>query len=394
MRSIITKRFNSTTALKKTALHDLHVELGAKMVPFAGYSMPLLYDGQTHIESHLWTRSNAGLFDVSHMLQSRLSGKEAMDFLHRVTPTEYKGLQSNNGTLSVLLNSTGGIVDDTMITKINDEEFYIVTNAGCVERDLEFIKEQLETSGYNCSWDVIQGRSLLALQGPEAHKVLQPLLREGQPLKELYFGQRRPFELANNVTIDVARSGYTGEDGFEISVPNENALEFAQQLLDNNITKPIGLAARDSLRLEAGMCLYGNELNESITPVEAALSWLISKPRRNVSEDSIKFNGYEKIMDQVNNKTHDKLRISFKYTGKGPAARTGSKIFLPDKTTEVGVVTSGSASPSLNNLNIGQGYVTKGQHKSGTELLVQVRNKFFPIVLSKSPLVPSHYYRP
>lgn len=391
-----TKRFNSNQAasnLKKTALYDLHVELGGTMVPFAGYAMPVLYRGQTHIESHNWTRASAGLFDVSHMLQSRLSGKGATQFLHKVTPTDFADLSKGNGTLSVLLNEKGGIVDDTLVTKQGEDDFYVVTNAGCIDRDLEFLLDEIKSFTDGCSWDVIQGRSLLALQGPKAHEVLERLLNKGETLKDLYFGQRRAHKLFNGVEIDVARSGYTGEDGFEISLLNENAADFARLLVDNDLTKPIGLAARDSLRLEAGMCLYGHELDETITPVEAALNWVISKSRRNVNGTAQTFNGYDKIMDQLNNKTHEKLRIGFKYTKKGPAARTGSKIFLPDAKTEIGTVTSGSASPSLGNINIGQGYVEKGYHKKGAKLLVQVRNKFFPIELAKLPLVPTHYYK-
>lgn len=363
------------------------------MVPFAGYSMPVLYRGQTHIESHNWTRTNAGLFDVSHMLQSRLSGKEATDFLHTVTPTDFKQLPEGSGTLSVLLNKRGGIVDDTLITKQGENDFYVVTNAGCIDRDTEFLRGEIESFSGDCQWDPIKGKSLLALQGPKAHEVLQTLLREGQTLQTLLFGQRRTFELYNGTSIDVARSGYTGEDGFEISLPNDNAVNFAQLLLDNQITKPIGLAARDSLRLEAGMCLYGNELNEDTTPVEAALKWVVSKSRRNVPDNAIKFNGYAQIMDQFTANSNEKVRVGFKYSGKGPAARTGVKIFLPDKKTEVGTVTSGSASPTLGNINIGQAYVSKPYRKSGTELVVQVRNKFFPIELAKMPLVPTHYYK-
>lgn len=393
---VISKRFNSSQAasnLKKTALYDLHVELGGTMVPFAGYSMPVLYRGQTHIESHNWTRSNAGLFDVSHMLQSRLNGAGATKFLHKVTPTDFQQLPSGSGTLSVLLNDQGGIVDDTLITKQAEDDFYVVTNAGCIERDLEFLGQEIKAVSADCEWNVITGKALLALQGPKAHEVLEPLLRSDQTVKNLYFGQRRSFELFNGISIDVARSGYTGEDGFEVSISNDKAVEFAQLLLDNQYTKPIGLAARDSLRLEAGMCLYGHELNEQTSPVEAALKWVISKSRRNVADSAVKFNGYAKIMEQLNSNSYSKVRIGFKYLKKGPAARTDMKIFLPDGETEVGVVTSGSASPTLGNINIGQGYVSKDHRKSGTQLLVQVRNKHFPIELVKMPLVATHYYK-
>ncbi|CAH02226.1 glycine decarboxylase subunit T [Kluyveromyces lactis] len=388
------RRFNSSSpgsaALKKTALYDLHVSLGGTMVPFAGYSMPVLYKGATHIESHQWTREHAGLFDVSHMLQSTLKGPKSIEFLHKVTPTDFKALEPKNGTLSVLLNENGGIVDDTLITKINDEEFYIVTNAGCIERDTEFLKDELSKISEGVSWETLKDRSLLALQGPQARYALAKLVKHGD-LKTLYFGQRDDFELTENISAQVARSGYTGEDGFEISVLNKDAALLAQLLLDQPEVKPIGLAARDSLRLEAGMCLYGHELSESITPVEAALNWVISKSRRDGSLG--KFNGFDNIIAQIKDKSYDKVRVGFKYQGKGPAARQDTPI-LNDSDEQVGVVTSGSASPSLDGINIGQAYVKKGLHKKGTQLKVQVRKKTYPIEIVKMPLVPTHYYRP
>lgn len=393
MFRLVNKRsYSSHEALKRTALHDLHVELGGNMVPFAGYSMPVVYKDQSHIESHRWTRAHTGLFDVSHMLQSKLNGAGATKFLHKVTPTDFEKLSPGTGQLSVLLNKQGGIVDDTLITKQAPNDFYVVTNAACAERDSQFLLDELKSSP-DTDWLPIKGRSLLALQGPEAYQVLQPLLAAEQTLKDLYFGERRSYKLFNGAFVDVARSGYTGEDGFEISVADADAVDFARSLLDNENTKPIGLASRDSLRLEAGLCLYGNELNETTTPVEAALSWVVSKSRRNATQEGEKFNGYDKIIDQLTNKSHKELRVGFRYLGKGPAARTGAKIFLSDRETEVGRVTSGSASPSLDNINIGQGYVLKPHNKRGTQLLVQVRNKFFPIELVKMPLVPSHYYK-
>lgn len=362
------------------------------MVPFAGYAMPVLYKGQTHIESHNWTRQHAGLFDVSHMLQSTLKGPNSMDFLHKITPTDFKALNINTGTLSVLLNENGGIVDDTLITKINDDEFYIVTNAGCIERDTEFLTEELKRVSEGAQWSVLKDRSLLALQGPEARYALAKLVKHGD-LKTLFFGMRNDFELSENINVQVARSGYTGEDGFEISVHNKDAETLAQLLLDQPEVKPIGLAARDSLRLEAGLCLYGNELDESITPVEAALNWLVSKSRRDGSLG--KYNGFEKITSQILNKNNEKVRVGFRYLGKGPAARQHTKILDPaNPENQVGSVTSGSASPSLNGVNIGLAYVRKGFHKKGTKLEVLVRNKKFPVEIVKTPFVPTHYYRP
>ncbi|KAM3164490.1 Aminomethyltransferase [Lachancea thermotolerans] len=387
---MIFKRLSSSAALKKTALYDLHVQLGGTMVPFAGYAMPVKYAGQTHVESHIWTRTHAGLFDVSHMLQSRLEGPGATQFLHRVTPTDFQALPAGQGTLSVLLNARGGIVDDTLITKVADNKFSIVTNAGRAKEDIAFLNEQVQ--GFECRWEPVCDRALLALQGPEAKDVLGSLVAGGlQSLQDLYFGQRRSFRAGTGVEIDVARSGYTGEDGFEVSVANSDATDLARMMLENSAVRAIGLAARDSLRLEAGMCLYGHELDEDTTPVEASLNWLISKSRRDGSLGE--FNGFSHIMGQIANKSATRARVGFKYLGKGPAARTDAPVFSDEGKTQVGHVTSGSAAPSLAGINIGQAYVQKGLHKAGTQLFVGVRNKIFPIQIARMPLVPSHYYK-
>lgn len=321
------------------------------MVPFAGYAMPVKYAKQTHIESHNWTRKHAGLFDVSHMLQSTLRGPDATKFLHKITPTDFQALPAGQGTLSVLLNAHGGIVDDTLVTKTGENAFSIVTNAGCIDQDVAFLKDQIQ--GFDCEWEPVQNRALLALQGPDAKDVLAGLVSGGSSeLQTLFFGQRRTFQLTSGVPVDVARSGYTGEDGFEISVANTDALDFAHALLDNPAVQPIGLAARDSLRLEAGMCLYGHELDQNTTPIEASLAWLVSKSRRDGSLGQ--FNGFSQIIDQITNKSATRARVGFKYLTKGPAARLGAQILGPDRTTQVGLVTSGSASPSLGGINIGQ----------------------------------------
>ncbi|SCU84074.1 LAMI_0C06106g1_1 [Lachancea mirantina] len=387
---MIAKRFNSTAALKKTALYNLHVSMGGTMVPFAGYSMPVKYAGMTHIESHKWTRQHAGLFDVSHMLQSTLRGADAVSFLHKITPTDFQNLPVGTSSLSVLLNERGGIVDDTMVTKTGASEFYIVTNAACAAKDTQFLQDQI--SGFDCQWQPIENRSLLALQGPDACKVFGSLIKGGpEALKDLYFGERRPFELTDGVQVQAARSGYTGEDGFEISVVDSSAELLGKLLLDNSLARPIGLAARDSLRLEAGMCLYGNELNDGTTPIDTSLGWLVSKTRRDGSLG--KFNGFEPIMKQIQDKSNSVVRVGFKYTGKGPAARTGTPLLSEDGSTAVGHVTSGSASPSLGGVNIGQASVLKVARKAGTKLLVSVRNKVFPVEVARLPLVPSHYYK-
>lgn len=385
------RRAYSTTAngLKKTALYDLHVKLGADIVDFAGYAMPVLYKGQSHIESHLWTRSKAGLFDVSHMLQQNFKGDDVIPFLNKITPSDFKSLKPWTNQLSVLLNENGGIVDDTIITKHQDDKtFYIVTNAGTREKDLEFFKN--ESKGFNVKFEHVDN-SLLAIQGPLASKVLQKFTNDD--LSKIYFGNSTFIKIPsfNNTEIHLARGGYTGEDGFEISIPNGIITEFTEALLEDADLKPIGLAARDSLRLEAGMCLYGHDLNDSTTPVEGALSWVIAKNRR--GEDA-GFNGSSKILAQLADRSLVKQqRVGF--TIKGPAAREGAEIFdINDKTKRIGTVTSGSASPSSEErINIGQAYIDRGYHKSGTPVLVKIRNKLREGTIAKQPFIAPKYYR-
>ncbi|CCK71552.1 glycine decarboxylase subunit T KNAG_0H01390 [Huiozyma naganishii CBS 8797] len=379
------------------------------MVPFAGYSMPLLYPGiQTHVESHRWVRQHAGLFDVSHMLQSKLTGTGAVKLLDKITPTDFTQLQPCSGSLSVLLNKQGGVIDDLMVFREPEgfpgDGFYMVTNASRAKEDSEFIRNELNELPENAriQWESIEGTALIALQGPSSAAVLESLVADPADLKKLTFGTRDYVHLADGTRVGVMRGGYTGEDGFEIAVPGASAEKFAEQLLSNNEVKPIGLAARDSLRLEAGLCLYGNELDTATTPVEANLKWVISKTRRSDADKSRSvFNGYAKIMDQLQNKTHGRVRVGFQYleTTPAPAARTGDRILDATSGEQVGTVTSGSVSPSLSDeatkrtVNIGQAYVAQGHHKAGTGLVVEVRRKRFPITVAKLPLVPTHYYR-
>lgn len=374
-----------STELLKTPLYDLHVELGGKMVEYAGFSMPVLYNGQSHIESHNWTRSKAGLFDVSHMLQHRISGPGATEVLEQITPSDLKSLAPFTSTLSVLLNEKGGIVDDTIISKHGEDEFYIVTNAGCRDKDMAFIKGALASGPRSVKHEIIGG-GLLALQGPSAAESLQKFT--AFDLKDIKFGQSAFVSILGD-KYHVARGGYTGEDGFEISFPNGGvAVEFAKELLTLEEVKPIGLAARDSLRLEAGMCLYGHEMNEDITPVEAALSWVIGKRRRIEGG----FNGYDVIKEQLANKTErEKVRVGFTVTG--PAAREGFKVYSATKpATPVGWVTSGSMSPTLK-VNIGMAYVPRALAKSGTPIQIEVRGKLREGRVQKMPFVAPNYYR-
>ncbi|KAH3679431.1 hypothetical protein WICMUC_000976 [Wickerhamomyces mucosus] len=381
--------YSTSTELLKTPLYKLHESLGADFVDFAGYAMPILYKGQSHIESHHWTRNRAGLFDVSHMLQQKLSGKDSIKLLHKITPSDFKSLSPWKNQLSVLLNDQGGIIDDTIITKHEDDgSFYIVTNAGTRDKDLSFFKK--ESKGLDVKFEYIDN-TLLAIQGPEAAFVLQKFTNED--LSKVYFGSSKYVRIPsfNDTLIHISRGGYTGEDGFEISIPNQISLEFTQALLENDSLKPIGLAARDSLRLEAGMCLYGHDLNDDITPVEGSLSWVIAKSRREVGD----FNGASKILAQLKDRSLvESQRVGFKL--KGPSAREGFEIFSAESPGDkIGVVTSGSNSPSLENgkINIGQAYVKRGFHKSGTKVLIKIRNKLREAEIAKQPFIAPKYYR-
>lgn len=389
------KKYYSTENenLLKTPLYDTHVKLGATMVPFAGYSMPVLYKGQSHIQSHNWTRQNCGIFDVSHMLQHKLYGKNSTDFLQKLVPTDLKSLKPFQNHLSVFLNKNGGVVDDTIITKHDDDSFYIVTNAGCREKDISFIKNELKNFENNNSitHENFEG-TLLAIQGPKSVEILKKFTNSN--LDDLYFGNSKFIDLKGfgNEKFHISRGGYTGEDGFEISITNDKiGVDFFNALLEyDEIVKPIGLAARDSLRLEAGMCLYGHELNDDITPIEASLNWLVSKSRRN---DSNGFNGAEKILNQINNPKS----VTFKRVGlvsKGPSPRHGNKIFSFDEPTkQIGIVCSGSPSPTRGG-NVAQVFLDKPYNKTGTKVKVEIRGKLRDAEVAKMPFVETSYYKP
>ncbi|EGZ77762.1 glycine cleavage system T protein [Neurospora tetrasperma FGSC 2509] len=397
---------SSSEALQKTPLYDLHLAHGAQMVPFGGFHMPVQYKGLSVSASHAFTREHASIFDVSHMVQRIFSGSGAREFLERVTPSDLASLGVHRSTLSVLLKAdgSGGIVDDTILTKLAEDKFYVVTNAGCREKDNEYFDQELakaKASGLEVNQEQLDGWGLVALQGPEAEAVLADALDGNTDLKQLYFGQ----SVYGKVRLDggktsapllISRGGYTGEDGFEISIPPSETVEVTEKLLHVGGAEKVqlaGLGARDSLRLEAGMCLYGHDLDETVSPVEAALSWIIPPNRRKADAG---YYGAETINSQLTPKSKGgngvvRRRVGFIVTGA--PAREGAEIVAKgDPTTKLGRITSGCPSPSLGK-NIAMGYIKDGQHKSGTEVEVLVRGKARPAVVTKMPFVPSKYYK-
>ncbi|KAJ9647888.1 Aminomethyltransferase, mitochondrial [Coniosporium apollinis] len=387
----------------KTPLYDLHAQHGAKFVPFGGYSMPVQYSDLSVGDSHNWTREKASLFDVSHMVQHHLTGPGSTGFLSQITPSSVSTLETHHSTLSALLHpGTGGIVDDTIITRLGPEAFYIVTNAGCREKDTRYLADQLsewhQSGGEKVDWQVLKGQGLVALQGPLAPSILQDVLFEPQAvdLQKMYFGQSKYLKLRlpsgePSVEVLASRGGYTGEDGFEISIPGPQTTEITELLLKSageDKLRLAGLGARDSLRLEAGMCLYGHDLDDSTTPVEAGLSWIIGKDRRTEGG----FHGSEVILQQLKPKKEgggvSRRRIGL--IVEGAPAREGAEIV--NKGEKVGKVTSGCPSPTLKK-NIAMGYIKQGLNKAGTEVEVVVRGKNRKAVVSKMPFVPSKYWK-
>ncbi|KAK7952481.1 glycine cleavage system t protein [Apiospora aurea] len=394
--------------LKQTPLYDLHLAHGAKMVPFGGFQMPVQYSSLSVSASHHFTRSHASLFDVGHMVQHRFSGPGAVAFLERITPASLGPLPVRSSTLSTLLwPGTGGIVDDTIITKLADDAFYVVTNAACRDKDLKYLGEQLaewkKNHNAKLEHEVLDGWGLVALQGPLSEEILSAILvaPEEPKLRELYFGQCRPVMVktrggALSQPILVSRGGYTGEDGFEISIPPADTVAVTDALLEAAGPEKLqfaGLGARDSLRLEAGMCLYGHDLDDNTTPVEGALSWVIGKDRRD-PKSANPFHGAELILPQLTPKSKGGAGVSRRRIGlvvEGAPAREGAEIVGPDGQ-KVGVVTSGCPSPTLGK-NIAMGYVADGSHKAGTELEVLVRGRKRKAVVTKMPFVPSKYWK-
>ncbi|XP_077253905.1 glycine cleavage T-protein family [Tasmannia lanceolata] len=378
--------FATDAQLKKTALYDFHVANGGKMVPFAGWSMPIQYKDSI-MDSTLNCRENGSLFDVSHMCGLSLKGKDCVSFLEKLVIADVAGLKPGTGTLTVFTNEKGGAIDDSVITKVKDDHIYLVVNAGCRDKDLDHIETHMKafkSKGGDVGWHIYDERSLLALQGPLSAPVLQLLTKDD--LSKMYFGEFRMLDI-NGVHCFLTRTGYTGEDGFEISVPSENTLDLAKAILEKSEGKVrlTGLGARDSLRLEASLCLYGNDMEQHVTPVEAGLTWAIGKRRR--AEGG--FLGADVILKQLEVGPSVR-RVGF--FSSGPPPRSHSEII--DGTGKgIGEVTSGGFSPCLKK-NIAMGYVKAGSHKPGTEVKIVIRGKSYDGVVTKMPFVPTKYYKP
>jgi len=368
-----------------TPLHDFHVAQGGKMVDFAGYRLPVQYSDLGISASHLHTRKHCSLFDVSHMLQSKVHGKDRINFMESLTVADVAGLKTNQGSLSVFTLPNGGIVDDLIVTKA-DNHLYVVSNAGRREQDIPLMRakeEEMKVEGKDVALELLEDRGLLALQGPTMMQCLQPLT--SLPLDNLAFMHSALAEVAG-IQCRVTRCGYTGEDGVELSCPAQQTEALAQAILaSDGQPRLAGLGARDSLRLEAGLCLYGNDIDEGTTPIEGGLAWTVAKPRR-VKQD---FPGAQVILEQLKNGV-SRRRVGL--LSRGAPAR-GSTVVVNAEGEKVGVVTSGCPSPSLGKgINVSMAYVEKSSAKAGTELALQVRGKDIPATVTKMPFVPTNYF--
>jgi aminomethyltransferase len=372
--------------LLTTPLNALHLELGARMVPFAGYSMPVQYPAGLVAEHH-HTRSAAGLFDVSHMGQLRLTGPDAASAFESLMPVDVMGLGINKQRYGLLLNDEGGIIDDLMCVNRdvdNGGDIFVIVNGACKHGDLAHIQSRI---GSRCNFEAQFDRALLALQGPQAVAALQRLL---PGVEKLVFmtGMTAAWEGAD---LYVTRSGYTGEDGFEISLPAHAAEAFARALLAQPEVKPIGLGARNSLRLEAGLCLYGNDINTTTTPVEAGLNWAMQKVRRTGGARAGGFPGADKILAQLDGTSPaQRLRVGLVGLERVPVREHVE--LHNDAGQKVGEVTSGLLAPTADQ-PVALAYVQAEYAASDTRLNAMVRGKAVPMQVSPLPFVPNRFFR-
>ena len=372
----------SAAPLLTTPLNALHLELGARMVPFAGYSMPVQYPAGLMAEHH-HTRTAAGLFDVSHMGQLRLSGPDAAAAFETLIPVDVQGLGIGRQRYGLLLNDAGGIIDDLMFVNRSDDLFVIV-NGACKVGDIAHIQERI---GHLCQVQPLPDQALLALQGPQAAAALGRLAPE---VLSLVFMTGTAASIAG-CDCYVTRSGYTGEDGFEISVPAAQAETLARALLAQPEVQPIGLGARNSLRLEAGLCLYGNDIDTTTTPPEAALNWAIQKVRRTGGARAGGFPGADKVLAQIDDPALlTRKRVGLVALERVPV-REHTELQSPDGQ-RIGEVTSGLLGPTVDR-PVAMGYVTPAFAALGTRVNAIVRGKAVPMEVAAMPFTPARYYR-
>ncbi|PIO75574.1 aminomethyltransferase [Teladorsagia circumcincta] len=364
------RRLSSTSSTKRTCLFDFHNKHGGKIVPFAGYEMPVQYADLNIQESCRHTREHVSIFDVSHMLQTHITGKDRVAFIESLTTADVEGLPVNSGTLSVFTNEKGGIKDDLIVSKTEYDYIYMVTNAGCIDKDLPYLQENAakwRSKGKDVDIKVLDGRGLIAVQGPEMMNVLQK--ETDINLRELTFMRTTVGKVFGIDNCRVTRCGYTGEDGVE-----------------NGSVKLAGLGARDALRLEAGLCLYGNDIDENTTPIEAGLAFVVAKRRR----ETLGFPGAEKIVEQLTTKKWPKQRVGLVSEG-GRAPRAHLPLIDPLDNGAIGFITSGCPSPCLNQ-NIAMAYVDKPYAKAGTKIVVDFGSKQAKVTVTKMPFVKTKYY--
>lgn len=371
---------NQTETLLTTPLHALHIELGAKMVPFGGYDMPVQYASGILAE-HKHTRTAAGLFDVSHMGQVLLKGEGADAALETLVPVDIVDLPKFKQRYALFTNAEGGILDDLMVTR-RENDLFVVVNAACKTQDIAHMQQHI---GNRCTVQPLPDQALLALQGPQAVTALARLNADVQKLTFMTGGH---FVL-DGIDCFLTRSGYTGEDGFEISVPADKAVQLARALLAQPEVKPIGLGARDTLRLEAGLCLYGHDINTTTTPVEGSITWAIQKVRRAGGARAGGYPGAAVIDAQL---THGaaRKRVGLISTERMPV-REGAKV-VDANGADIGVVTSGSLGPSINQ-PVALAYLATPQAAVGTQVFAIVRDKRVAMTVTTLPFVPNGYYR-
>jgi aminomethyltransferase len=372
--------------LKHTPLHALHVARGGKMVPFAGYDMPVQYAAGV-MKEHLHTRAAAGLFDVSHMGQIALhaksgSNEDAARALERLVPQDIVAVAPGRQRYAQFTNDTGGILDDLMVANFGSHLFLVV-NAACKAEDEAHLRAHLSDV---CEIEPLPDRALIALQGPKAESVLAKFCADAPAMRFMDAGPHR----VDGIDCFVSRSGYTGEDGFEISVPADRAEALATALLDDEDVLPIGLGARDSLRLEAGLCLYGHDIDTATSPIEAGLAWSIQRSRRDAGKRPGGFLGADVILNQFAGVS--RCRVGLRPEGRAPV-REGAKLFTDETSPDaIGIVTSGGFGPSVN-APVAMGYVPATHPADGTRLFAEVRGQRLAVRVKDLPFVPHNYKR-